>query len=385
MADTSYYDLLGVEKNADDKQIKSAYRKLAMKYHPDRNPDDAEAEAKFKEVSSAYAVLSDAEKRAQYDRFGKAAFEGGGPGGPGGGQGFGDFEDIFRSAFGGGGIDDIFGQFFGGGRGGGRRGPARGADLRYDMEISLEDAFHGKKTTIKLPTSVTCETCNGSASEPGHSPSTCQHCGGAGRTRVQQGFFTMERTCSVCGGTGQVITHPCKTCRGQGMQQKEKELAVNIPQGVDDGMRIRLAGEGEAGPNGGHPGDLYIFISTRQHEIFDREGADLFARAPVPMTTAALGGHIEIPNLDGSRSRLTIPEGTQTGKRFRMRGKGISEVRGSRVGDLYIEVFVETPSKLNKKQKELMQAFADEIGDENHEQSTGFFNRVKSFFDADQA
>ena len=374
MSKRDYYDVLGVSKDADEKALKSAYRKLAMKYHPDQNPDDAEAEANFKEVGEAYAVLSDADKRAAYDRFGHGAFEGG----MGGGNPFGgDPGDIFQ---------DIFNQVFGGaspfGGGGRRNGPQRGADLRYDLEISLEDAFAGKDMTINVPTLASCETCDGSGAEPGTSPETCPTCGGAGRVRAQQGFFTMERTCPRCSGRGQVIAKPCKTCRGVGQVEQDRDLKVKIPAGVETGMRIRLSGEGEAGRRGGPKGDLYIFVEVVEHDIFERDGPNLYCRTPVPMVTAALGGEIEVPTIDGGRARVTIPDGAQTGRKLRLRGKGMSSLRGNhQTGDLYIEMFVETPRNLSARQKEILREFCECSGADCHPESDGFIGRVKKFWD----
>ena len=375
MSKRDYYEVLGVDKGVDAKALKSAYRKLAMKYHPDQNPDNAEAEANFKEVGEAYAVLSDDEKRAAYDRFGHAAFENGMGGG--GGSPFGDMDpgDIFQ---------DIFSQVFGGGMGGGRRrgGPQRGSDLRYDMEISLEEAFAGKETTINVPTMENCETCDGSGAEPGTSPETCGTCHGTGRVRASQGFFTMERTCTRCGGRGKIITKPCKTCRGAGQVQKDRMLSVKIPAGVESGMRIRLSGEGEAGALGGPAGDLYIFVSVADHDLFERDGPNLYCRTPVSMVTAALGGEVEIPTIDGGRARVSVPEGAQTGRKLRLRGKGMPSLRGSgQTGDLYIEMFVETPRNLSSRQKELLREFCECSGAECNPESEGFMGRVKKFWD----
>ncbi|MEO0465043.1 MAG: molecular chaperone DnaJ [Pseudomonadota bacterium] len=377
MSKRDYYEILGVERGADEKTLKSAYRKLALKYHPDQNPGDDAAEAMFKDVGEAYAVLSDADKRAAYDRFGHAAFENGGGGaggGPFGGVDPGDlFENIFSQVFGGGGG--------GGGFGGRRGGPARGADLRYDLEISLEDAFRGRDTTITVPTQVECGTCDGTGAEPGTSLDTCGMCGGSGRVRAQQGFFTMERTCPRCSGRGKVIPHPCKTCSGTGQVRQNRELSVAIPAGVETGMRIRLTGEGEAGQAGGPRGDLYIFIEVAEHDIFERDGPNLYCRAPVPMATAALGGQIEIPTIDGGRTRVTIPEGAQTGRKLRLKGKGMPPVRGSGNGDQFVEVFVETPRNLSARQKELMREFCECSGSDCHPESEGFMGRVKKFWD----
>ena len=378
MSKRDYYDVLGVDRNADEKALKSAYRKLAMKYHPDQNPDDAEAEAMFKEVGEAYAVLSDAEKKAAYDRFGHAAFENG-MGGGGGGNPFGggDPNDIFQ---------DIFSQVFGGSPfgGGGRRrnGPQRGADLRYDMDISLEEAFHGKDATINVPSTVECGTCHGSGAEPGTQPETCPSCGGAGTIRAQQGFFTMERTCGRCHGRGTIIKSPCKTCGGAGHVQEDRKLSVKIPAGVETGMRIRLSGEGEAGTKGGPKGDLYIFVNVSEHDIFERDGPNLYCRTPVSMVTAALGGEVEIPTIDGGRARVTIPEGAQTGRKLRLRGKGMPSIRGNhKVGDLYIEMFVETPRNLSARQKEILHEFCECSGKDCNPESEGFMGRVKKFWD----
>ena len=373
MSDQSYYDILGVAKDVDEKQLKSAYRKLAMKYHPDRNPDDPSAEVKFKEAGEAYSILSDPEKRAAYDRYGKAAFE---QGGAGGGNPFGqgvDPSDIFG---------DIFSEFFGGQRGGGgRTRESRGSDLRYDLDITLEEAFAGKDLEIQLPGSETCGTCTGSGAEPGSTPETCPQCQGRGRMRVQQGFFTMERTCSRCSGRGQVIKNPCRTCAGRGTVQKDRTLKVNVPAGIESGQRIRLAGEGDAGGPGSIAGDLYIFVEVRDHELFERDGPNLYCRAPVKMTTAVLGGDVEIPTVEGGRSRITIPEGAQSGRQMRLRGKGMSTLRGGQRGDLYVELFVETPQNLNARQKELMQEFADECGAHSSPESEGFLGKVKKFWD----
>ena len=377
MSKRDYYEVLGVARDADAKAIKSAYRKLAMQYHPDRNPGDADAEAKFKEVGEAYAILSDDDKRAAYDRMGHAAFQNGGPGagGFGGGQGpFGsaDFADIF---------EQVFGDAFGGARRRGRSGPARGADLRYDMEVTLEEAFHGKDTTIRVPTTITCERCGGDGAEPGTGVTTCDTCNGAGRIRRTQGFFTMEQTCPTCGGRGQYVETPCRECDGVGRVRKTRELKVQIPAGVEDGMRVRLPGEGEAGARGGPRGDLYIFVSVRPHEIFERDGPNLYCRAPVPMTTAALGGTIEAPTIDGGRVEMKVPEGAQTGERMRLRQKGMTKVQsGGARGDMFVELFVETPRKLNDRQKEILREFCDISGDGCNPESDGFFKKVRRFW-----
>jgi len=369
-----YYEILGVQKGADEKELKSAFRKLAMKYHPDRNPGDAECEAKFKEINEAYECLKDPQKRAAYDRYGHAAFENAGMGG-GGGFGAGGFADIF---------EDIFGDMMGR-RGRSSGGRERGADLRYNMEITLEEAFTGKTAQIHVPASVVCDDCTGSGAKPGTQPVTCQMCGGAGRVRATQGFFSIERACPSCHGKGQIIADPCPKCSGQGRVTEERTLSVNIPAGIEDGTRIRLAGEGEAGLRGGPNGDLYIFLSIKPHDIFQRDGADLFCKVPISMTTAALGGSFEVSTLDGTQTRVKVPEGTQNGKQFRLRGKGMPVLRQSTVGDLYIQVAVETPQHLTKRQRELLEEFERISSKENHPQSTGFFARMKEFFDSSSA
>ncbi len=380
MSKRDYYEVLGVENGADAKAIKSAYRKLAMKYHPDQNPDDAEAEAKFKEVGEAYSILSDDQKRAAYDRMGHAAFQNGG-GGAGpfgrGGASAADFADIFEQVFG-----DAFGMG-GGRRGGGRRsGPARGSDLRYDMDITLEEAFHGKDATIHVPTTITCDRCDGDGAEPGTGVTTCETCGGSGRIRRTQGFFTMEQTCPTCGGRGSYVETPCTKCDGVGTVRERRELRVQIPPGVEDGMRIRLAGEGEAGARGGPRGDLYIFISVRGHEIFERDGPNLYCRAPVPMTTAALGGTIEAPTIDGGKVSIKVPEGAQTGERMRLRQKGMVKLNsGGARGEMFVELFVETPRRLTERQKEILQEFCEISGDGCNPESDGFLGKVKRFWD----
>lgn len=371
MDKADYYETLGVERNADEKQLKSAFRKLAMKYHPDRNPDNPNAEQSFKELNEAYAVLKNGEKRAAYDRFGHAAFQNGG--GQGGFSG--DFGSSMGDIF-----EDIFGDMMGGRRrsGGGRE---RGADLRYNMEISLEEAYDGKTAQIDIPSAVSCEPCSGTGAEPGSSPSTCTTCGGNGRVRASQGFFSVERTCPTCQGRGEIISDPCPECSGAGRVTKNRSLSVNIPAGIEDGVRIRLSGEGEAGTRGGPTGDLYIFISVKPHEFFQRDGADLFCRIPVSMVTAALGGQFEVATLGGSKARVRIPEGTQTGKQFRLAAKGMPVLRSKTQGDLYIQIVTETPQSLSRKQRELLEEFRDLSSTANSPESTGFFSRMKNFLD----
>jgi molecular chaperone DnaJ len=386
MAKRDFYEILGVGKNADDKELKAAYRKLAKQYHPDANPGDKTVEHKFKEINEAYDVLKDPQKKAAYDRFGHQAFEGGmgGGRGAGGGAGFGpEFTSSMSDIF-----EDLFGDFMGGGRGrgaaGGRArgsgGAARGADLRYNMEIALTEAYTGKTAQIRVPSSVTCEVCSGSGAKPGSHPKTCSTCGGVGAVRSQSGFFTVERTCPKCQGRGQVISDPCGNCGGQGRVTKERTLSVNIPAGVEDGTRIRLANEGEAGLRGGPPGDLYIFLSVRPHEFFQRDGSDLFCKVPVSMTAAAIGGEIEVPTIDGKKARVTIPEGAQTGKQFRLKGKGMPVLRSSQHGDMYIQVTVETPVNLTRRQRELLREFEKEARN-NSPESEGFFAKARAFWD----
>ena len=384
MAKRDYYEILGVQRNASEQDLKSAYRKLAKEYHPDRNPGDASAEQRFKEVNEAYEALKDPQKRAAYDRFGHAAFEGGGfgrgPGGGGFGPGFASsMSDIF---------DDLFGEFMGGRRGGGARprsGRERGADLRYNMEITLADAYAGKKAEIVVPTSVSCETCAGTGAKAGTKPATCPTCGGMGKVRASQGFFTIERTCPNCHGRGEVIEDPCADCRGAGRVTKERTLSVEIPAGVEDGTRIRLAGEGEAGVRGGAPGDLYIFLTVKPHEFFQRDGADIFCKVPIAMTTAALGGQIEVPTVEGGITRVRVPDGTETGKQFRLKGKGMPVLRSKVTGDMYIQVEVETPKSLTRRQRELLEEFEAESHKETSPHSAGFFARVKEFFDGSKS
>ncbi|WP_424983324.1 molecular chaperone DnaJ [Maritalea sp. S77] len=376
MEKRDFYEVLGVDKSVDDKALKSAYRKLAMKYHPDRNPGDDEAEAKFKEVSEAYDTLKDAQKRAAYDRFGHAAFQNGGGGG--GAHGFGaDFSSSMSDIF-----EDIFGDFMGGGgQRRGRNSQLRGSDLRYNLEIDLEEAYEGRTVEIDVPTMAECDTCTGTGAKPGTGFSTCGTCSGHGKVRAAQGFFTIERTCPQCHGRGETMDQPCTDCSGQGRRQENRNLSVDVPQGIEDGTRIRLSGEGEAGMRGGPSGDLYIFISIRPHELFQRDGADLFCRVPISMTTAALGGEFEVPGLDGSRARVKVPQGTQAGQRVRLKSKGMPVLRSSQVGDMYIQMDVETPQNLTKRQKELLQEFDDLSTKENNPSSNGFFSKIKSLFE----
>jgi molecular chaperone DnaJ len=362
-----YYELLEVERTADDGVIKSSYRKLAMKYHPDRNPGDGAAEARFKAISEAYDVLKDPQKRAAYNQYGKAAFQNGG----GGAQDFGGFSDIFES---------VFGEFMGGGRGR-QRGPQRGADLRYDLEISLDEAFHGKATEITVDVSAPCEPCGGAGAKPGTSAKTCGTCGGHGQVRSQQGFFVVERPCPTCLGRGQVLTDPCSSCRGEGRADKRKTLSVNVPPGVDDGTRIRLSGEGEAGARGAPAGDLYIFLHVQRHKLFQRDGTTLFAHAPISFTTAALGGTITVPGLDRVGHEIRIPAGIQSGKQIRQRGAGMPVLNGRGAGDLVIQIEVETPTKLSAKQKELLEAFRETETGAESPQSEGFFSKLKDMWD----
>ncbi len=378
MAKRDYYEVLGVAKGAGEAELKRAYRQLAMKYHPDRNPGDATAEVRFKEANEAYEVLKDPQKRAAYDQFGHRAFEAG-MGGGAGAAGFdvSSFSDVF---------EDLFSDFMGGG--GRRRGSAtRGADLRYNLSITLEEAFAGKKAQIRVPTTVVCEACSGSGSEGGAEPAPCPSCRATGRIRSQQGFFTVERTCPTCQGTGRIVKNPCRACSGSGVVHREKTLAVTIPAGVEDGTRIRLSGEGEAGVRGGQPGDLYIFVSVTPHRLFRREGSHIFCRVPIPMTTAALGGDVEVPTIEGKRLRVAVPAGSQTGKQTRMRGKGMTELHGHARGDMLVEFVVETPVNLTKRQQELLREFEGEFGNEgvkangHHPESEGFFAKVKELWD----
>ena len=372
MAKQDFYELLGVARNAGGEDIKKAFRKLAMQYHPDRNPGDKTAEQRFKELNEAYDVLKDDQKRAAYDRFGHAAFENGGA--RGGGPGDFGFASGFADIF-----DEMFGEFMGRGRG--QQSAARGNDLRYNMEVTLEEAFKGKQSTVRVPTLVACESCSGTGAETGSKPVNCPTCHGHGRVRAQQGFFTIERTCPTCHGAGRVIENPCRVCSGQGRVHREKNLSVNIPAGVEDGTRIRLAGEGEAGMRSGAPGDLYIFLAVKPHRFFQRDGANIHCRVPIAMPTAALGGSVEVPAIDGSRAKLTIPAGTQTGKQLRLKGKGMTVLRSPARGDMYVEIVVETPVNLSKRQQELLREFEGSGESKRTSPETeGFFARVREFF-----
>ncbi|KZY48109.1 molecular chaperone DnaJ [Roseovarius sp. HI0049] len=380
MSKRDYYEVLGLSKGASADEIKKAYRKKAKELHPDRNKDNPNSEKAFKEAGEAYDVLKDPEKKAAYDRFGHAAFDGGMGGGPrpggmgGGGQG--DFASAFSDVF-----DDLFGDFMGGQRGGGRQRASRGSDLRYNLRVTLEEAYGGLQKTINVPSSVTCDSCDGTGAEGGAEPTTCPTCSGMGKVRAQQGFFTVERTCPTCSGLGQIIKNPCKTCHGHGRVERDRSLSVNIPAGVETGTRIRLAGEGEAGMRGGPAGDLYIFIEVSPHELFQREEKNLFCRVPVSVSTAALGGDIEVPTIDGGRSRVKIPEGSQTGRQMRLRNKGMPSLRGGAHGDMFIELAVETPVNLTSRQKDLLREFAG-LSEDNNPESKSFFSSVKSFWDS---
>ncbi|GIT91462.1 chaperone protein DnaJ [Jannaschia pagri] len=382
MAKRDYYETLGVARGASADEIKKAYRRKAKELHPDRNADNPNAEAQFKEANEAYDVLKDAEKKAAYDRFGHAAFEGGMGGGPrrpgAGPQGQGDFASAFSDVF-----EDLFGDFMGGQQGGGRGGrtrATRGSDLRYNMRISLEEAFSGEQKTITVPTAVQCGKCDGKGTEGASEPATCPTCSGMGKVRAQQGFFTVERTCPTCNGAGQIIKNPCAECGGGGRVEKERQLSVNIPAGVETGTRIRLSGEGEAGLRGGPTGDLYIFIEVEDHPIFQRDGVNLYCAVPVSMTAAALGGEVEVPTIDGGRSRVKVPAGSQTGRQMRLRGKGMPALRGGGVGDMFIEMNIETPVNLTSRQKELLREF-ERIDADNNPQGDSFFRKVKGFWD----
>jgi len=378
LAKRDFYEILGVVKGADDGVLKSAYRKLAMEFHPDRNPGDSAAEHKFKEISEAYDTLKDPQKRAAYDRFGHAAFENGnaGPAGQGFGPDFGSsMSDIF---------EDLFGDMMGNGRRGAAGGASarlRGSDLRYNLEISLEEAFAGRTVEIDVPTLVACATCDGSGAKPGTGMSTCRQCNGHGKVRASQGFFTIERTCPVCQGRGQMLDQPCSDCGGQGRRQENRKLSVDIPRGIEDGTRIRLANEGEAGLRGGPPGDLYIFISLKPHDLFQRDGADLYARVPIAMTTAALGGEFEVPTLDLTRAKVKVAPGTQPGQRVRLKSKGMPILRTKDLGDLYVQLDIETPQNLSRKQRDLLEEFQKLSTDDNSPSSHGFFAKLKNLFD----
>ncbi|MEY2907826.1 MAG: molecular chaperone DnaJ [Pseudomonadota bacterium] len=372
MSKRDYYEVLGVDRGASDQDVKKAYRRIAMKYHPDRNPDDADADSKFKEATEAYDVLMNKEKRAAYDQFGHAGVDSS-MGGAGGFQG-GSFSDIFG---------DVFGDIFGGGGGGRRQGPQRGSDLRYTLEISLEEAVRGTTTEIRVPTLQHCDTCDGSGAKPGTSPVTCGSCGGSGQVRMQQGFFQVQQTCPKCRGRGRTISDPCGSCRGQGLVEKTKTLSVKVPPGVDTGDRIRLSGEGEAGPAGGPAGDLFVQIAVKQHPLFERDGRHLYCEIPINFVDAALGGELEVPTLDG-KVKLKIPAETQTGKMFRLRGKGVQPVRGGAIGDLMCRAVVETPVNLSTRQKQLLEEFRSTLsegGDKQSPRQSSWFEGVKSFFD----
>lgn len=375
-----YYEILGVSRTCEAGELKSAFRKLAMQHHPDKNPGCTESEGRFKELNEAYSILSDPQKRAAYDRYGHAGVNG--AAGGAGQAGFGDIHDIFNEVFG-----DAFGDMFGGGRRQ-KSGPQRGQDLRYDIEITLEQAYAGAEVEITVPSSITCETCDGSGAKPGTSPTVCGTCGGAGRVRAAQGFFAIERTCPRCGGAGKLVLDPCKECQGHGQVRRDRTLQVRIPAGVDDGARIRLAGEGDAGAHGGPRGDLYIFLSVRPHELFERDGLDLLCTVPVPMCVAALGGEIEAPCLLGGagcdgecKIVVKVPEGAQTGKTVRLKGRGMPSLRTRERGDLVVELYIETPTKLTARQKELMRELAGLCGDQQHPQSSGFFKKARTFWD----
>jgi len=372
MAKRDFYEILGVTRSANDADLKSAFRKAAMGCHPDRNPGDKQAEARFKEVNEAYQHLSDPQKRAAYDKFGHAAFDqGGGPGGMGDGFGA-SMSDIF---------DDLFGDIMG--RRGGRNpsGKERGADLRYNLELTLEEAFRGKNASIKLPTSVMCEACSGAGAKPGSKPSVCRTCAGQGRVRAQQGFFAIERTCPTCLGRGQTIDNPCDRCTGAGRVIRERGLSVNVPAGVEDGTRIRLSGEGEAGLRGGGPGDLYIFLAIKPHPFFQRDGADLYCRVPISMVQASLGGEFSVRTLDGGDAKVRVPEGTQSGRQLKLRGKGMPVLRSRDFGDLYIQAVVESPQNLTRRQRELLLEFEAESSNKTHPESAGFLAKMREFFE----
>ena len=372
MTKRDYYDVLGINKSASPEQIKSAYRKLAVKYHPDKNKGDKASEEKFKEASEAYHVLSNTERKQNYDNFGHAAFENGG-GGRGGFSNF-DFSSHFSDIF-----EDFFGEGFGGGKRA-RKSNNRGPDLRYDLSISLNEAYSGKKQDIKFSTSEKCEVCKGTGSKPGHSPSTCSMCGGHGQVRSSQGFFTVQQTCPQCGGSGEMITHTCTSCGGQGKKQASKRLSVTIPKGVDDGTRIRLAGKGEAGTRGAGSGDLYLFINVYSHDLFKRSDENLYFECPISIADAALGSTIEIPTIDGGKAKIKIPAGTQSGKQLRLKGKGMPYIRGSGYGDLYVQLNTEVPISLNKEQKELLEKFRQIENEKSNPSIKKFFEKAKNFW-----
>jgi molecular chaperone DnaJ len=377
MSATDYYQTLGVSRDADEAALKSAFRKLAMQYHPDRNPGDNTAEQKFKDINEAYDILKDPQKRAAYDRFGHAAFTQGGMGHRGAGGGFGpDFGASMSDIF-----DDLFGEFMGGGRGRSSQARFRGSDLRYNLEITLEEAFKGATVDIEVPSLATCSTCKGTGAKPGTGMSTCPTCHGHGKVRANSGFFTIERTCPTCNGRGEIMDQPCTDCGGDGRRQQNRKLSVDVPKGIEDGTRIRLANEGEAGLRGGPPGDLYIFVSVKPHDLFQRDGADLYARIPIAMTTAALGGEFEVPSLDGLRARVKVAPGTQAGQRVRLKGKGMPVLRQNQTGDLYVQLEVETPQALSRRQRELLEEFEKLSTKDNSPTSDSFFKKLKGWLD----
>ena len=369
MAKKDFYEVLGVDRNADDSTLKSAYRKLAMKYHPDRNPGDQSAEKKFKKISEAYEVLSTPEKKSAYDQYGHDAFSNGQSGQGGFSEGFGSFSDIFEDFFG-----DMSGRS-------GRQERERGQDLKYELSVDLREAYLGVKKEISFETLVSCEKCNGTGSEKSQGISNCGTCGGSGRTRASQGFFTVERTCPSCGGSGQVITDPCESCNGEGRKRKNRKIEVSIPTGVDDGSRIRLSGEGAAGQSGSQPGDLYLFISIQQHSLFERDGNNIFCNVPISMVEATLGGSVEVPTVSGGRAKVKIPTGTQTGDQLRLSGKGMPALRSVSFGDMIISLIVETPTNLSEKQKQILRDFKEESGHNNNPEGDGFFSKVRDFWD----
>lgn len=381
MAKRDYYEVLGASKGASAEELKKAYRTKAKELHPDRNSDNPNAEAQFKEVNEAYEVLKDENKKAAYDRYGHAAFEGGNGGGAAGQRGYGqqgDFASAFSDVF-----EDLFGDFMGGrgGAPGGRSRAQRGSDLRYNLRVSLEEAHQGIQKTINVPTSVACDTCRGTGAEGGAEPAVCPTCSGVGKVRAQQGFFTVERTCPTCSGAGQIVKNPCRVCGGAGRTEKERSLSVNIPAGVETGTRIRLAAEGEAGMRGGPSGDLYIFIEVKEHPLFQRDGTHLFCRVPISIATAALGGEVEVPTIDGGKSRVKVPAGAQTGKQMRLRAKGMPALRGGGVGDMLIELAVETPVNLTARQKDILREF-EKLSEDNNPEGNSFFSKVKGFWDS---